>query len=1042
MIPGIFYNIAIISFMCSGVALFTLFIRKIIGKSTGAWWRSIVWVLLLIRLCVPVTIQSPIGVMDRIVGTENVYQVNEIESQNSVTTDTDIPAAPLAQLPVQEAQESNIVTENAAEQAKGFDWAELAGYIYAAGVAVFALLFVIRVALLSAKMSKLKICRDKSIISLFDEIKKQMGIKRKIVILIEPDADTPALSGMFFPNIIIPESVLSSTNVSELEYIFIHELMHYKRRDIAKLWLLEITMCIHWFNPVLHLIKPTIVQDFELACDERVLSFINNTEYAGYGNVLVHFSTKKKSHNPLVATSNFAGKKGQNLRERLEMIKRFNKRKIIVFGVVLVAALSAVLVSCTSFINREDTAAAEDSVKVKYMDYYYTPIPEQYLDEFLGEFEKAELEKAESGDFSQEMYGDFRYRISVDSKGYMLYTDKNDDTKFYLEHGKGKDEPWDYYVFESGTFASLLADIQKDVLEYGELIKYDKQSYEEVYALINGEMTLDAVAVSEQWTFYERENYYLMRAIFPDENEYNVTLKSDRRFSKRHLDYEHDYIKIYNADKDIFIENPTPGEYADFLDRGTYKTKLFDGANEPRIEIDDVVLSSFKSLVAQRPSGSNIYAIEQHLRDYPWVLDGDEYRIFLLDGENEYKVVLKTNGYDIGNQLSYDYCVLTIENMNGEWTLNNPGIDDIDDYLAAPYYARQNMSDATVYGYDINAGNGHIIETLIDIIEARRPIGDLTEEFNMQYDDNAYRMTLFTSTDEYEIEFIDGGADIDTMLDYGVSQLNIVNNTDGWTLSNPTGEDVTVYMLEEYYAQREDWRIENTDSRYSGNFITVASTDGEARIDLSSEAAERIASGLRSAENKLIINDYRDTDKEFQMKGLEVFLEGMGYEYPVPLWINSEGTKAIGFANEPIPVSEMVYDMIVAIAKEQAVYEEGNIDDIHDLVSVELTVNERSQGIVTNKDDVAAIEAMLSGSEIMNGLGKCPFGAKLIMTRADGQVIEAVLPVDSCGYYILGTATCYQYDRADSRDIREYTQQDLLKHFGMEDFSDLNNSAN
>ena len=921
MISDALHNIITISLMCSGVALFTLFVRKIIGKSSGAWWRSIIWVLLLIRLCVPVSVQSPIGVMDRIVSIE---RANEIQTETAKpATDIHTPLASIEQIPVQQAPESHIVTENAAAEANGLDWAELAGYAYIATVAVFALLFLIRVALLSRKMAGLKICRDKRILDLFDDIKKQMGIKRKIVILIEPDADTPALSGMFFPSIIIPESVLSSTNVSELEYILIHELMHYKRRDIAKLWLLEITMCIHWFNPVLHLIKPTIVQDFELACDERVLTFINNSEYAGYGNVLVHFSTKKKSRNPLVATSNFAGKKGQNLKERLEMIKIFNKKKIIIFGIVLVAALSAVLVSCTSFINREDTAASEDSVKVKYMDYYYTPIPEQYLDKFLTEFKKAELEEAENGDFGEEMYGDYRYRISVDSKGYMLYTDKNDDTKFYLEHGKGKDEPWDYYVFESGTFASLLADIQNDVLEYGELIKYDKQSYEEVYALLNGKMTLQAVAASKNWTFYERKSYYLMRAIFPDENEYNVTLESDRAFSKRYLDYDHDYIKIYNADKDEYIENPTPDSFIEFIKIPT------PTPTEP-------------------------------------------------------------------------------------------------------------MLNETPQGYDINVGNGHIIETLIEIVEARRPIGDLTEEFNMQYDGASYRMSLFTSTDEYEIELIDGGTDIDTMLDYEVSQLNIVNNTDRWTLNNPTSEDITIYMMEEYYAQREAWRIENTESRYSGNFITIASPDGQTKIDLTSEAAERIASGLRGAENKIILNDYRDTDKEFHMKGLEIFLEGMGYEYPVPLWINSEGTKAIGFANEPIPVSETVYDMIAAIAQEQSVYEEGDINDIHDLVSVELIVNERSQGTLTDKADVGAIETMLTGSEIMNGIGKCPFGAKLIMTRADGHVIEAVLPVDSCGYFILGTATCYQYDRADSSDQREYTQQDLLKHFGMSDFSDVN----
>lgn len=51
-----------ISAMCSGVILILMFVRKIVGKKTGAWWRSIVWLLLLIRLCVPISINSSLSI--------------------------------------------------------------------------------------------------------------------------------------------------------------------------------------------------------------------------------------------------------------------------------------------------------------------------------------------------------------------------------------------------------------------------------------------------------------------------------------------------------------------------------------------------------------------------------------------------------------------------------------------------------------------------------------------------------------------------------------------------------------------------------------------------------------------------------------------------------------------------------------------------------------------------------------------------------------------------------------------------------------------
>ena len=329
MTDNILFNIFVLSLMCSGIALLIIVIRKLFGKKSGAWWRSIIWLIMLIRLCVPVLIQSPIGVMNNFTFTDSVYEARESEDSFAAARQTQTAVSPVRQLAVNKNESDYALTENDIPTRGKIDWLRMANYLYAAGFVISAGLLSARIFVLNKRISKLKICRDKNILSVFHQIKKQMGIKRKISLLIETDDDAPALSGMLFPNVIIPESAMNITNVSELEYIFIHELTHYKRCDVAKLWLLELTICIHWFNPILHLLKRTIVQDFELACDERVLSSISNSEYAKYGNVLVNFSTRKKSKNPVVVTTNFVGRNGKNLRERLVMIKMFNKKKII-----------------------------------------------------------------------------------------------------------------------------------------------------------------------------------------------------------------------------------------------------------------------------------------------------------------------------------------------------------------------------------------------------------------------------------------------------------------------------------------------------------------------------------------------------------------------------------------------------------------------------------------------------------------------------------------------------------------------------------------
>ena len=58
----------------------------------------------------------------------------------------------------------------------------------------------------------------------------------------------------------------------DFRYIILHELMHYKRRDMFYKWLVQITVCLHWFNPLVHLMSREITKACEFSCDEAVLA--------------------------------------------------------------------------------------------------------------------------------------------------------------------------------------------------------------------------------------------------------------------------------------------------------------------------------------------------------------------------------------------------------------------------------------------------------------------------------------------------------------------------------------------------------------------------------------------------------------------------------------------------------------------------------------------------------------------------------------------------------------------------------------------------
>lgn len=334
-------NLIFISLSCSAVILGILLIRYFIGKRTGAWWRGLVWTVVLLRLVVPVVTQSPVGLLNMgffekdateyNAGFEQTYSLNEAQEGTGV---------------VGTAQ--NHISQNAEHQpitraANNINLTDIISIIYLIGLTVSIALLALRAAALKSRIKKLKPCSNDKVLKILDIIKKQMKTKRKISVLFDDKGKTPAIVGLFKPCLIITKKVEESDRC-ELEHILIHELMHYKQKDIIKIWLLEIVQCIHWFNPLMYIVKSTVLQDFELACDERVLSQINGASHVDYSSVIVSYST-----NPSIQKiSANLSRGGKSLKERLLMIKRFSKKTNRFYGVLIVFCMVAALVSGTT----------------------------------------------------------------------------------------------------------------------------------------------------------------------------------------------------------------------------------------------------------------------------------------------------------------------------------------------------------------------------------------------------------------------------------------------------------------------------------------------------------------------------------------------------------------------------------------------------------------------------------------------------------------------------------------------------------------------
>ena len=167
-------------------------------------------------------------------------------------------------------------------------------------------------------------------------ISERSGIKKTAELCINPLVSSPLLIGFFHPCIVLPSMDISEKDFS---YIVLHELIHYKRRDMFYKWLVQVTVCLHWFNPLVHLMSREITKACEFSCDEAVLTEMGGDKAKDYGRTLLDSMAAVGKYKEHLGTVTLSENK-RLLKERLTAIMRFGERS---GGVKL---LTAILTLC------------------------------------------------------------------------------------------------------------------------------------------------------------------------------------------------------------------------------------------------------------------------------------------------------------------------------------------------------------------------------------------------------------------------------------------------------------------------------------------------------------------------------------------------------------------------------------------------------------------------------------------------------------------------------------------------------------------------
>lgn len=183
---------------------------------------------------------------------------------------------------------------------------------------------------------------------------EQAGIKKPIELCINPLVSSPLLTGFFHPCIVLPNADISE---KDFQYIVLHELTHYKRRDMFYKWLVQITVCLHWFNPLVYLMSREVTKACEFSCDEAVLAKMGCNHAQDYGKTLLDAMAAVGRYKENLGAVTLSENK-QLLKERLGAIMKFKKKSKAIQ--LLTGMLTLCIVFSAAFVGTYPTAAAAD----------------------------------------------------------------------------------------------------------------------------------------------------------------------------------------------------------------------------------------------------------------------------------------------------------------------------------------------------------------------------------------------------------------------------------------------------------------------------------------------------------------------------------------------------------------------------------------------------------------------------------------------------------------------------------------------------------
>lgn len=181
--------------------------------------------------------------------------------------------------------------------------------------------------------------KDTATAVLLSSCKAALGVHGEVKLMLNPKIKSPMLVGLRRPMILLP---ISNVQEIDLKLVLTHELIHLKRKDLCVKMLALLAETVHWFNPLVHVLRKDVSTWGELTCDEALAAEMSYEERKLYGEAILNTLDNHSGMNTAFCSS--LCEKRKHIERRLTMLLNVKKMKkhIAVFAVVAIVAIASV----------------------------------------------------------------------------------------------------------------------------------------------------------------------------------------------------------------------------------------------------------------------------------------------------------------------------------------------------------------------------------------------------------------------------------------------------------------------------------------------------------------------------------------------------------------------------------------------------------------------------------------------------------------------------------------------------------------------------